>query len=78
MRMFLFYVLDYTDCSPTIKKSLNRDVEVDTNEEDATAIFDGYDKSGPKGTRTQPELGSKNEIKIDKRTTFTPARMPEC
>ena len=42
------FVVHYTDYSPTRKKPLNRDVEVATNEADATAIFDEYDKNGAK------------------------------
>jgi hypothetical protein len=37
------YVVHYADYSPKRKKTLLRDVEVATNEEDATSIFDEYD-----------------------------------
>ena len=37
------YVIHYALYSPKRKKTLLRDVEVATNEEDATSIFDEYD-----------------------------------
>ena len=73
-----FYVIHYADYSPKRKITLNRNVGVATTEEDATAIFNEYDKMVPSGARTQPKLGNKNEIKIDKRITITPTRMQEC